>query len=196
MTIKIIIARYREEIDWIKYPDSIIYNKGPPLTTTHPVIELPNIGREGHTYLTHIINNYDRLDDYTIFLQGNPFEHNRTLGPRIEALFQRIRSGESLKYENLTDWFLDSNISGCPHHKNLPLIECYEKIFGVALKEKAFKFGAGAQFLVSRETIRRRSVDFYKKILRLLDYAVSPIEGYAVERFWYMIFTDSLNEVR
>lgn len=32
-------------------------------------------GREGHTYLRHILENYDNLAEWTIFSQGDPFEH-------------------------------------------------------------------------------------------------------------------------
>jgi hypothetical protein len=39
------------------------------------VIKLPNLGREGGTYLYHIIKNYDNLSDYTIFTQANPVDH-------------------------------------------------------------------------------------------------------------------------
>ena len=42
-------------------------------------IKLKNIGREGETFLYHIINNYYNLDDVTVFLQGNPFEHLQLL---------------------------------------------------------------------------------------------------------------------
>ena len=34
-----------------------------------------NIGREGHSYLTHIINNYDNLADLTIFMQDDFYNH-------------------------------------------------------------------------------------------------------------------------
>jgi hypothetical protein len=38
------------------------------------LIELPNLGREGHTYLYHILH-YPAVAKYTIFLQGTPKEH-------------------------------------------------------------------------------------------------------------------------
>ena len=34
------------------------------------IISLPNLGRESHTWLYHIVNNYHELDDINIFLQG------------------------------------------------------------------------------------------------------------------------------
>ena len=36
---------------------------------------LNNIGREGETYLNHIINNYNNLSEYTIFIQDDTNNH-------------------------------------------------------------------------------------------------------------------------
>jgi len=78
MTTEIVIARYNENLDWIKLLDKnikiTIYNKGEPID--YPSIKLPNIGRESHTYLYHIINNYNKLADKTIFCQGDSIFHS------------------------------------------------------------------------------------------------------------------------
>ena len=69
---QIIIARFMENIEWIKqllpysYIDSIIvYNKGNPNNLPIfnderiTIISKKNIGREGGTYLDHILNNLE-----------------------------------------------------------------------------------------------------------------------------------------
>jgi hypothetical protein len=83
MSIDMVIARYNERIDWInkiknKDIHILLYNKGNPvpLSKKYETILLPNVGRESHTYLTHIINHYDHLADTTIFTQGDPFDHS------------------------------------------------------------------------------------------------------------------------
>jgi hypothetical protein len=44
------------------------------------VVKLPNVGREGNTYLSHMIINYDNIiSERTIFVQASPFEHNPTI---------------------------------------------------------------------------------------------------------------------
>jgi hypothetical protein len=79
--INLIIARYNENLDWIEYiPKNlniniIIYNKGLD-DISYPSIKLQNIGRESHTYLYYIIENYDNLADINISTQGDPFIHN------------------------------------------------------------------------------------------------------------------------
>ena len=53
--IQLIIARYREDIAWADETgyDYVVYDKsGQPVANAVP---LPNIGREGHSYLTHIV---------------------------------------------------------------------------------------------------------------------------------------------
>ena len=80
---KIVIARYTESIKWIftnKLLDEneriLIYNKGPKVSFRHKhmvVIDRPNVpnyGRESETYLSHIVSNYEKLDNYTVFIQG------------------------------------------------------------------------------------------------------------------------------
>jgi hypothetical protein len=92
-TAKLVIARYNENIDWILDNNledrCIVYNKSPikilaskkyndinsKLNIKH-ISNFPSFGREGHTYLKHITENYDNLDDYTIFSQADPFEHS------------------------------------------------------------------------------------------------------------------------
>lgn len=64
----IIIARYDENIEWaLAYNDiCIIYNKGSLIDLPfRNIIQLNNIGREGNTYLHHIISvfkKYNHLD--------------------------------------------------------------------------------------------------------------------------------------
>lgn len=68
--IEIVVARYNEDISWTKPFETIttIYNKGEDNIPNS--INLKNVGRESHTYLYHIVNNYDSLADITVFFQG------------------------------------------------------------------------------------------------------------------------------
>jgi len=80
--ISLVIARYTEDIDWVSaYNDiAIVYNKGPDNIENIINIEnIENVGREGHTYLYHIIKNYANLTNRVFFSQGDPFLHNETI---------------------------------------------------------------------------------------------------------------------
>lgn len=70
------MSRYDERLNWLRrYTSSArvtVYNKGaaivaPPSTHT---IHLKNVGREGHTFLYHIVSRYHSLADWTIFTQA------------------------------------------------------------------------------------------------------------------------------
>ena len=51
-----------------------------------------------------------------------------------------------------------------------------------------FRFGAGAQFIVSKKRILHKSKAFYSKIVKMLDTNINPIEGFVIERFHELIF--------
>ena len=79
-----VIAHYNENLDWLMpiANHSHVYHKGtdlqPSLLPLNAWEWLPNIGRESHTYLYHIINNYDTLPEVTVFLQGDGEELSGT----------------------------------------------------------------------------------------------------------------------
>ena len=68
----VIISRYNENLSWLlespfnqfKY---IVYNKGInnnfEKTNVIQIINLPNVGKCDHTYLYHIVENYDNLSN-------------------------------------------------------------------------------------------------------------------------------------
>jgi len=187
MNFTIVIARYNENIEWTKqFPNVIIYNKGEKLKDTFNEILLNNVGREGHTYYKYICDNYDNLDDYTIFLQGNPFDHSPNI---ISNLNKFINNKElNIDFEFLSEYILNCNLRGCPHHHGLPLIDIYEKLFNVRKTDMDFHFGAGAQFIVSKKAILNRPKEYYLNIVEILQNDINPIEGYVIERLHQFIF--------
>jgi hypothetical protein len=77
---KVVVARYNEDIRWLLPIINIItvYNKGLDDLDYIPhnkIIKCENVGREGGTYVKHIIDNYDNLDNYTAFIQGEIYDH-------------------------------------------------------------------------------------------------------------------------
>ena len=73
-TFTIVVSRFDEDVTWVNGFNSIVYNKGGVCTSDN--LQIANIGREGGTFLYHIIHNYDELAEYTVFTQGDPFPHN------------------------------------------------------------------------------------------------------------------------
>jgi Protein of unknown function (DUF3431) len=174
----------------------IIYNKSDSIPeSTHPVISLPNIGKEGHTYLHHIITHYDHLDDYTIFLQGNPFNHSSSLEITLKYLEKNIyQNNFYIPFQYISEHIIKSSIKENDEYR---MSLCYYILFGpisyqhMIENNLPFVFGTGSQFIVSKKNILSRPKSFYEKIIKLLDYDSNPLENYAIERFWNMIFTHS-----
>jgi len=79
-TWEIVVAHYKEPLQWLEpfKEHVVVYHKNPDGCVTHTFkkeIPLPNIGRESHTFLYHIVHNYDRLPDVTAFVQGKIDDH-------------------------------------------------------------------------------------------------------------------------
>ena len=193
MSFSIVVARYNENVEWTKqFSNVIIYNKGTLLSDEFNQILLSNVGREGHTYYKYIYDNYDNLDHYTVFLQGNPFDHSPNL---IMNLNNYINTKDiNIDFEFLSETVIESNVSNCPHHPGLPLKDTYEKIFDKRKEHMELTFGCGAQFIVSRKLILNKPKDFYLKIVEILQNDINPIEGFVMERFHKMIFESKLYE--
>lgn len=99
MNYKLILARFNEDIAWIKSLHSVvdnvvIMNKGDSIedpSLSSKIIHLQNTpkhGREADCYLTYIIDNYSDLPDYVFFSQADPFEHSPDFKDLIQFLIQ------------------------------------------------------------------------------------------------------------
>ena len=68
--VKIIISRFNENLNWLQESpfnefQYIVYNKGDNdnfnKTNVVSIVNLPNVGKCDHTYLYHIVNNFDTI---------------------------------------------------------------------------------------------------------------------------------------
>ena len=74
------VSRYNEDLRWLddspfnEY-EYIVYNKSDNdnfcKTNVKSIIKLPNIGKCDHTYLYHIVNNFENLNEILVFLPGS-----------------------------------------------------------------------------------------------------------------------------
>lgn len=174
---QIVVARFKENLDWIDGLSCVVYDKSDQPTN---YIKLPNFGREAQTYLHHIITNYDNLAETTIFTQGDPFPHCKDFISRISHKFD--------KYTTLTDLLVYCRQDGSPDHSGLPLKLFYERLFNTPAPD-TFYFGAGAIFAVTKAEITTKPKSFYQKCQWMMfEHIESP---WAFERLWPYIFTSS-----
>ena len=195
MKYQIVVARYNEDVSFLNnYKDiTIIYNKGKDdLNYDFNIIKLPNIGRESHTYLYHIINNYDNLADKTMFFQGKIDDHH------------------VLPFD---EYFNNDNFTGKKTKHNVDFLQTKIKHFGKYLKDlksgnllaskitpyewleecgfydiKDFELVWGANFSILKSVILKKPKIFYENLIKYVDKHMNPEEGHYFERSWNIIY--------
>ena len=186
--IKIIVARYNEDISWTnQFNNVLIINKGNKLNLHNEII-YQNVGREAHSYFKYIYDNYHNLDDYLIFLQGNPFDHSPNCIKTIHEIKQNANI-QDLHFKFISELVTHDKISGLIIYPNLSRVrETYTKLTGRILPD-IILCGWGNQFMVSKKKILEKPREFYHNIIKLLDYSINPDEGFHMERLTPILFT-------
>lgn len=214
-SIDLVIARYSESVDWLsklelnKFRKIFIYNKGSDLPEiaflknyNYEIIKLPNVGREAHTYLYHIINNYNNLANVTIFLPGSCTMDNKW-DRSIETINKTITTNKSVfvatvidlkdLYDFKIDEYRSTNKDNSNKNNESKLLECSERPFG-KWYEKNFKNISiysvcyNAIFAVSKEDIHHRSLDSYKNLIKYVDHHSNHEAAHYFERAWLAVF--------
>lgn len=163
-----------------------------------PVIahELPNIGREGETYLHHILDNYDTpssssepntLADHTLFLQADMHDPYY-MRPRLSQYFNPRTGFLSL-------WHMETLCPSCTSCRDAsgswsPDPQLLQEVFHAANGANAtcadivptFR----GQFVASAQRIRAGEKAFYEDLRRRFTESdeENPSWGYDLERFW------------
>jgi hypothetical protein len=198
--IGVVISRFNEDISWSygithkKY----LYNKGNDIDLSDNSISpyiievLPNVGRESQTYLHHIVKNYDNLDEFTFFLQGDPSDHGYPENfPSVENIndfkvesdfFPLLLAKDNFQYCVCTNL-------GAPHI-DLDMEGFFNLVQLDDLKEhQSFSFSPGACFGISKEKIHTRSKEVYQRLLNVLsDPEHNWRYGHIMERIWKYLF--------
>ena len=192
MNKELVIALHQRDLEWLnsinKDVKITVYRKENHTSYPGDIYIPNNVGRDVHTFFYHIVNNYDSLSDYTFFSQDYPFDHiekyvevingdqevwntfssqhrneywgyyNTTLVPNLDITPSTSFRGNTLKCDK----------NGSPAHPNLPIEEIWDELFDVPCPD-ILEFTPGAHFSISKNQIHLRSLDFYKKVLILLE---------------------------
>lgn len=155
-----------------------------------PCRRIPNHGREGSTYLHHIVENYADLADRTLFIQDDVLAHRTSLLFFVaEVISDRSdfhqypctwNGGESPYVRTITDGVCDLHTLG---RNDLIRVACEELHIDLP---REYTTDTCAFFSVSRNRIHSRSVDFYG---RIREWALRrPEHEYALEHMWTLVF--------
>jgi len=164
----------------------------------YQLIEIPNICRCEYAFIYHIVNNYDRLDDVTVFVKSNWQKY----GIRLHYLLENC-----INYDYMTVGTHSERMSYSYHEQNDIDFwsNWYDNIFDAHIeKPKDIQvWGHGPCFSVSRELIRRHPKSTYEYLLDRLSRPsqifsgsklneVGVIYHNEIQRFYTIFFTHGL----
>lgn len=212
----LVVARFRESLwPWVAVANNTyLYAKGGITqandTVSHDLFrsytDLPNVGREGQTFLTHIVNYYDTLEDIVIFTQASPFDLtaptvNNT--DEMVAAALRVPAGDVTPFNptklfrdeddwDTIDWTLAEERPWITQSQLDSLVRANYtpgELWRFVLEEEpppAIRAMHGGIFAVRRETIQSRPVEVYKRALQRFQEAnaINPEVGFYWERMW------------
>lgn len=215
-TLEIVVSRFNEDLSWLKeipttfYTKITVYNKNDtPIecpVNNCTVHQLPNIGRESHSYFHHVIQNYDNLPDITLFLAGSVFRkpNKRSQYDRIvEFLSQKRESvivaakkaraningekGFTISSHPLSN---NDNRAKNPNSRlNISSIRPLGAWFAHFFPGEEMRCTShNGIFAVTRDDIRKRGKDLYQRLLENHS-TKNPETVHYSERTWSTIFS-------
>jgi hypothetical protein len=211
--VKIIVARYNEDLSWMKEPPFnkfryIVYNKGInddfEKCNVDKIIQLPNVGRCDHTYLYHIVHNFTNLNVINVFFPGSlNNEYKKTNAKKIlynilkykKAIFLGTKS-ENIKTQfqtfTLDTWCCtDASNSNLNNETTLlpaiirPYGKWFKYHFGDIIVKKWCIHGI---FSMHKFDIIKHNIERYQKLLAGVERHSNPEVGHYIERSWAAIF--------
>jgi len=224
-SVDLIISKYNEDLEWLqhysKYPftNIYIYDKSdrytncPRFLNNCSVIKLKNVGLCDHTYLYHIIHNYDNLSDYNIFIPASAYINStkkRKLDSIFKSIFERkapIISGNTyngtpthtvLHNFTLDHWAPTEEVNRKDHNNfNLqksdirPFGDWYKNYFSGESTDRVSYLG---MFGVTREMIQEHTKEKYISLIKTVETDKFPEAAHYMERSWASLYKNTLME--
>jgi len=152
-----------------------------------------NRGREGETYLSHIIDNYDSLTPYTIFIQDDTDNHITNIDVFLQ-ITQHVLQQKMPFYAYPCSWKKGGNPYRRTIWNGISDLHTFPTSDAVLRSSQRFGLKLPAQyttdicafFMVSRDQIRARPITFYQGLREWL--LSNEANGFVLEHIWQLIF--------
>ena len=171
--------------------------------TKYQIIDLPNVGRESHTWVYHIYENYESLTENIIFLQGRIDDLGcmafQDLKKYEEGLEKDVFCASRLGLLTPFHWRND-NLSiprdiryksswneGKISRNKLGFRKFSEELFPEISMFVPTSYGGC--FAVNSKSVKSYPKSFYLNLINLLDKHQHPIEAHYLERIWCYMFS-------
>ena len=204
------ISHFNGDISWVKNirkENYIIYNKSGNNIDhiTDNYISINNVGYNIYSYLKFIIDNYENLPNITVFCKDNILTRHLSNELFLKLINRKIFTG--LEDNSLTSNFpanlkLSDNgfveINNSWYKFNFPrkyfsgYDEFYSYIFNDGNIPDFLRFSPGANFIVPKENILLRSKNFYKNLIKFINYSKLSCESHYLERSLNTIFNSNV----
>ncbi len=204
------ISHFNGDISWVKNirkENYIIYNKSGNNIDhiTDNYISIKNVGYNIYSYLKFIIDNYENLPNVTVFCKDNIFTRHLSI-----QLFQKLINRKSftcLEDDSLSgdfpinlkisdNGFVEINNSwykfNFPRKYFAEYNEFYSYVFNNCNMPDFVRFSPGANFIVPKENILLRSKNFYKNLIKFINYSKISCESHFLERSLNTIFNSNV----
>jgi hypothetical protein len=213
--VDIVIARFNEDLKWTTESpfnlfQYIVYNKGnnDNFNKTHvkKIINIENVGKNDHTFLYHITENYDNLSNIMVFFPGSLNLDYKKKKAKI-ILNNIIKSKFSNAYfagqyhKNLKEAFNNFKLNNykTTDIKNLllnnesilkkcvirPYGNWYTYFFGNVIAHWSTSCGI---FSIDKRDIIQHPIERYQTLLQTVNTHSNPEAGHYIERSWGVIF--------
>jgi|LakMenE01Jun11ns_1017448.scaffolds.fasta_scaffold9659691_2 hypothetical protein len=181
--VELVLARYKEDISWCNQIFGCkitVYNKFQGCNL------LPNIGYEAHTYLHHIVANYDSLADVTVFSQASLHGHIQT-----EEFVTQLKMLRKFRYDSFFQTYFCAK-DGSPHHFGLQIESFWKNLFGTDCPDY-LEFHPFGIFSVPARVIRNKPLEFYQRAMQMTK---SKSDACIMERLWKHIFDGFCQKIK
>ena len=165
-----------------------------PSSDTVHVMRLPNTGREGHSWLLHMLREDILFAKQNVFVQGR---HEVSLQRVQEALQEKQRPFIDFRDKEIRQW--SCLFSNCVLDLNTALLDMYNrwKPSDETAPLHAIRCTFRGEFLVTDRDIRRLKRRHGRaelmKIKKELERYNDPILGHVVERLWGVLFSGNMH---
>lgn len=215
-SLDVVIAHYKEDLSWVDVclPENcriFIYTKSnqkPNCKRKHHHKFLKNVGRDGHTYLYHIINNYDKNNSKNIlFVVGScdliikkvvlnmtlnntgKYDFNHIFLSRNKYLI-KLAEYCSLKYFKIFGY--TSTHKNNRHNTNKLIKYKFNNLNEFTdyfnIKNNYISWMCGI-FMIKSNLIKNNSKQYYIKLINHMKQGENLLNGHLLERSWHSILT-------
>jgi hypothetical protein len=215
--IKVVVAYYNEDLSWLEYlrkqcciDDILLISKKHKDHPEYETVSLPNVGREAHSFMWYIVNNYENLPDNVFFCQGgitsNEMKYLKFMYV-VKNLSNVNRNGVvalpgqlNFRYGAFDyDFKINHHASSNPENENFehtlipskvrPFGKWYETFITDDLT-KISKYGVSYNgiFCTTRDSIMRFPKRTYEELLKQSSVGESTEVAHYLERSYYSMF--------